>query len=145
MQGGNCQCQFLAGSPSFRILVARTYREHPTRRGRLTMGTELPAWAGTTVLHREFDFDDRVAPPIQGRRPAATGLPCRTGGALVLPIHDKLGGFEACTFPRLPMIILSGRPEEIHAIALLTADELLGIHIARVHDMHAWQQITLGE
>ena len=63
----------------------------------------------------------------------------------MLPIHDKLGGFEACTFPRLPMIILSGRPEEIHAIALLTADELLGIHIARVHDMHAWQQITLGE
>jgi len=63
----------------------------------------------------------------------------------VLPIHHKLVGGEACAFPRLPMILLSGRPEEINAILVLTGDEFFGIHIARVHDMHAWQQITLCE
>ena len=98
------------------ILLLQTYREDSARRGRLTVGTRLSAGAGTTVLHREFAFDDRLAPPILGRRPAATGLPCRTGGALVLPIHHKLLGGEAGALPRLPMIILSGRPEQINAM-----------------------------
>src|SRR5213596_3338306 len=107
------------------------------------MRTLCSAGTRSAVLHGEFDFDDRVASPILGGCPTAAGLSRRTSGALVLPIHHKLGGFEACAFPRLPMIILSGRSEEINPILLLTGDEFLGIHIARVHEMHAWQQITL--
>src|SRR6266699_6953055 len=127
------------------ILLLRTHCEHPMRRGRLTMRTLFSAGARSAVLRREFDFDHRVASSILGGCPTAAGLSRRTGGALVLPIHDKLGSFEPGLFPRLPVIILARRTTEIDLIVLLTADEFCGIHIARVHDMHAWQQITLCE
>src|SRR5438309_6303303 len=109
------------------------------------MSTLRSARTGSAVLHREFDFNDWVASPILSRRPTATGLTCRTGGTLVLPIYHKLGGLEPGVLACLPVIILAGRPEEIDPILLLTADQLLGIHIACVHQMHPWQQLTLGE
>lgn len=70
----------------------------------------------TTILHGKFDFDDRVASSILDWRPTATGLACRAGGTLLLPIDSELTSLKARALPGLPMIILSGWPKEIDPI-----------------------------
>src|SRR2546425_9885855 len=102
------------------------------------MRAVLTVRTGTTILHGKFDFDDRVASPICHWRPTATGLACRAGGRLLLPIDSKVGSLKARAITGLPMIILSGWPKKIDPVVLLTADEFLSIHISVVHDMLLW-------
>lgn len=101
----------------------------------------LTVRTGATILHGKFDFDNRVASSIFDWRPTATGLVCRAGGRLLLPIDGKLLSREASAFPGLPMIILSAWPKEIDPIVLSTPHQFLGIHISGVHAMLLWEYL----
>jgi hypothetical protein len=101
----------------------------------------LTVRTGTTILHRTFDFDDRVASSILDGRPTAPGVACWTGGTLLLPIEGKLASLKACAFLGLPVIILSGRAKESDSIVLSAPEQCVSISIAGVYNMRLWQDL----
>lgn len=102
----------------------------------------LPRGAGSAVLDRASACDHRVPTSILSRSPTAPGLPRRTGGTLLLPIHHQRLGGKPSPLVRLPMVIVSAWAKEIPSKIALASDELLCIDLTRIDQMHGGEKIV---
>src|SRR6266516_2663677 len=102
------------------MLLLTTHRDGAAR---VTCGvrTQYTTGAGLAILRRKLDLDDLILAVINGRGPAHTRVPFRTGSLLGLPIEVKLGCCEAHLLLGLPFDIGACGANEIDAIVLLTA------------------------
>src|SRR5919109_2525926 len=96
----------------------------------------------TTGSVGKLDLDDLVIPIVDRRGPAYTGMTCRTGGMLLLPVDHKPTHIEAALDMGLPADILACGPPELHAVIALARREQLRIEIARINDMAAREEIV---
>src|SRR6266516_6283643 len=77
--------------------------------------------------------------------PAAAVLALRTGRELGLPVQLKVRCIEALACPGLPTIVGQGRSDQANPIFLVTADQQVGIHIARIDELVLREQALLGQ
>src|SRR5690349_15731964 len=85
--------------------------------------------ARLAISHREFDLDHLIVVAIDGGRPAQTFLLGGTPGFLRLPINLKTAGVKALFLFPLPLVINSGRGDQIDAILLAALHKLFGLCI----------------
>src|SRR6266566_2415618 len=108
------------------------------------------AWGFGTVLfeltwlasfHRKLDLDDLIVVPINCRRPTQALTSSRTRGFLGVPVNLEPTGIKALLIFGLPLVIGSGRCDQIDPVLLATLDELLGFGIIGVGQVLCGQQI----
>jgi hypothetical protein len=113
--------------------------ERPPRIALHRADTVCDLVAGPTIFGRELHLAHRIPTIIDSRRPARASLAHRTDGVLPVPSNLEVLGVKAGPFVSLPVIVKARGPQEIHAVALLTPDEQVGVQEASVHDMDAGQ------
>src|SRR6266568_1194023 len=101
--------------------------------------------ARRTIFKGELDLDDLGRSLVDGGRPTMARSSGRAGCLLLIPIDQEVLGGKALLGLSLPMVVGTGRPDEIDAIVCLTRNQELGIKEARVHDVVTRQEIVLLE
>src|SRR5215213_801884 len=95
--------------------------------------------AGAAVLRRELDLDDVVAALVDGWCPTDAGTACRAGGLLVVPVDREPSGIEALPVAGLPVVVLPGRTEQVHAELRRCGHQQLGVQVTGVDEVQARQ------
>src|SRR3712207_3359191 len=112
---------------------------------RLRLCTLSTTGAGAAVLGREPDIDTLIPALVQPLNPFDAGMALRADRPVLLPLHPKGLQPEALSGPCLPAHVGPGRPEQLHAIVLLTRYQQLGVHVATIDDMRRRQPLLVFE
>src|SRR5260370_41255789 len=104
-------------------------------------GTVLLQFAGIAIFHRKLDLDDLVVVAIKRRRPTQAFTSSRARGFLGVPINLETTGIKALLLFGLPLVIGSGRCDQIDPVLLATLHKLLGFGIIGVGQVLFGQQI----
>src|SRR6266566_10041330 len=102
--------------------------ERPAR-GCGAMGLQR-AWL--TIFDGKLDADHLVAIPIKCGSPTETFSSCWAPHFLCLPIYRETRGVKALLLFRLPLVIGSGRCDQIDPILLAALHKLFGFGVIRV-------------
>ena len=79
------------------------------------------------------------------KRPFAADFPLGADGFLGLPIDGKTSVIKALSSMSLSTGTASDRANQFHSIGILTAHEVISIHISGVHGMFCRKQMLLGK
>ncbi len=71
--------------------------------------------------------------------------PCGQVARLSWPIELEVCHIKAFACFGLPTVIRQGWTQQSDPILFLTADQQIGIDVARIHDLLFWQQLVLGQ
>jgi hypothetical protein len=96
-------------------------------------------------ITRKLDLDDLVVVAINGRRPTQAFTSSRARGFLCIPINLETRRIKALLLFGLPLVISSGRCDQIDPVLLTTLHTLLGFGIISVSQMLFRQQILFLE
>lgn len=100
---------------------------------------------GPTISFAKLDFDDVVLIPVDRRGPAGTRFTAGTNGLVGSPIDPEFGSRKAGVVLGLPMVIATGRPNQVDAKLPAAVDEQLRVDVAGVGNVLGRQQVLLGE
>ncbi len=108
------------------------------------LGTVFLERAGLAIFHRELDLDDLIIVAIKRRRPTQACTSSRASGFLCVPINLEATGIKALLLFSLPLVIGSGRCDQIDPVLLTTLHKLLGFCIIRIGQVLCWQQLLFA-
>jgi hypothetical protein len=92
-------------------------------------------------ITRKLDFDHLIAVIIDGWRPTDTLLARWTSGFVCLPIDGKTRGVEAQLFFGLPLVVSSGRRDQIDPMNVTTLDTLFPFRVIGIGKVLCGQQL----
>ena len=101
--------------------------------------------AGFTVFHGEFNLDHLIVVAINGWGPTYALLSRRTPHLLRLPIDLEEAFIKALLGLALPLVIGSGRGDQVDALLLAALDKLFGFGIVGVGEVLCWACLTFPE
>ena len=116
----------------------RTQMQHPT--GRLGARTVAAHRTASTHLRSKDHFDTLAC-----STPARTLVSLRASRLLAWPIELEVCHIKAFACFGLPTVIRQGWTQQSDPILFLTADQQIGIDVARIHELLFWQQLVLGQ
>src|SRR6266540_3790805 len=123
------------------VLLARAN----TDTAALSIRTLRAMRTGLTVTHRKLNPYYRIFARVDRRVPIDTGASGWTSRLACLPVNHKIGGGKPFIFSSLSPIIATYWTKSVDLILALAVHQQLGINIAHIGQMHAWQQIALSE
>src|SRR5260370_9118492 len=104
-------------------------------------GTVLLQLTWIAIFHRKLDLDDLVVVAIKRRRPTQAFTSSRARGFLGVPINLETRRIKALLLFGLPLVISSGRCDQIDPVLLATLHKLFGFGIIGVSQMLFRQHI----
>src|SRR5712692_4299617 len=130
---------FLSSRLQGRMRRLRTQMQHPTGR----LGPRTVAAHGTASAHLLSAKTTSRRSPARLQR--ELWCPCGQVARLSWPIELEVCHIEAFACFGLPTVIRQGWTQQSDPILFLTADQQIGIDVARIHDLLFWQQLVLGQ
>lgn len=90
-------------------------------------------------------MDHRLATASPGLAPPDALSLLGAGHGLHVPVHHELAELEALPGACLPLVIGRHRPDQVDAVVPLAGDEVLGPHVASIHELLGRKEVDLGQ